>query len=123
MLKESDRTARTEDVSEGPTGLRQTVRTLRDQARGHPEVIGSLKEQLQRNAAEVSDWERRNGRPTTEPLRHKTARQRLAHKVGTEARHNPEYRKRSNTVLYSVSGQSLTLAGSRCGRSQIKAGL
>uniref|UniRef100_A0A8C5B157 Uncharacterized protein n=1 Tax=Gadus morhua TaxID=8049 RepID=A0A8C5B157_GADMO len=90
VLKESEWKVRSEDVCDGPAGLHQTVLRLRDEATGHLKVIGSLKEQLERKAAEVSDWERRNGSlegpPSTQLLHHTPARQRLSHKAGVRSR-------------------------------------
>ncbi|XP_059894564.1 CDK5 regulatory subunit-associated protein 2 isoform X6 [Gadus macrocephalus] len=90
VLKESEWKARSEDVCDGPAGLHQTVLRLRDEATGHLKVIGSLKEQLERKAVEVSDWERRNGTlegpPSTQLLNHTPARQRLSHKAGVRSR-------------------------------------
>ena len=102
MLKESEQEARTKDHS-GPAGLHQTVLRLRDEAKGHLKVIGSLKEQLERKAVEVSDWERRTGtlegRPTTELLHHKTARQHLSHKVGLERKPAINLNKQCDNIL------------------------
>ncbi|CAL8318255.1 unnamed protein product [Lota lota] len=91
MLNESEWKARTEDDCDGPASLKETVLRLRDEAKGHLNVIGLLKEQLERKAVEVSDWERRNGtlegQPTADLLHNKTARQRLSqHGAGVRSR-------------------------------------
>ncbi|KAJ3598439.1 hypothetical protein NHX12_001949 [Muraenolepis orangiensis] len=61
MLNESERKEAGGDDCDGQASVKETVLRLRAEAEGHLKVIGLLKEQLERKAVEVSDWERRNG--------------------------------------------------------------